>query len=58
MIRFNELSEEKPYTELKTRYENALKMNQKNIEAISISSYSKELNEVDSRYVNLKIYYK
>ena len=54
MIRFNELSEEKPYTELKTRYENALKMNQKNIEAISITSYSKELNEVNSRYVNLK----
>lgn len=54
MIKFNELSKDKPYIELETRYESALKMNQKNIEAISISSFSKELNEVNSRYVNLK----
>ena len=28
---------------------------QKNIEAISISSYNREISEVDSRYVNLKL---
>jgi len=54
MIKFNELCKEEPYIELQSRYENALEMNQKNIEAISISSFSKELNEVNSRYVNLK----
>ena len=49
MIKFNELCKEEPYLELQARYENALKMKQKNIEAISISSFSKELNEVNSR---------
>ena len=54
MIQFNKLNEEKPYQLLKEKYDEALKAGQKNIEAISISSYNKELEEVDSRYVNLK----
>ncbi len=54
MIKFNNLSKETPYSILKEKYEESLRANQKNIEAISISSYSNELNEVNARYVNLK----
>ena len=54
MIQFNNLSQEIPYQILKEKYDKAIEAGQKGIEAISISSYNKELNEVDSRYVNLK----
>ena len=54
MIKFNNLSQETPYLLLKTKYDQALNAGQKSIEAISISSFNKEMNEVDSRYVNLK----
>ena len=54
MIQFNNLNKEKPYIVFKDKYEQALKANQKAIEAISISSYMSKTNEVDSRYVNLK----
>jgi pyridoxamine 5'-phosphate oxidase len=54
MIQFNNLNQEKPYLFLKEIYNEALNAGQRGIEAISISSYNKELNEVDSRYVNLK----
>ncbi len=54
MIQFNNLSQEIPYQILKEKYDKAIAAGQKGIEAISISSYNKELNEVDSRYVNLK----
>jgi pyridoxamine 5'-phosphate oxidase len=54
MIEFNNLNNELPYLLLKQKYDEALKAGQKNIEAISISSYNKETNEVDSRFVNLK----
>ena len=54
MIEFNNLVKEIPYLYLKSKYDYALKANQKNIEAISISSYSKKLNEVNARFVNLK----
>lgn len=54
MIKFINQIQEEPYLILKEKYEYALSMNQKNIEAISISSYSSSLNEVNSRYVNLK----
>ena len=54
MIHFNNLSCEKPFLLFKEKYDEALELKQKNIEAISISSYNKEKNEVDSRYVNLK----
>lgn len=54
MIKFNNLNQEIPYLLLKSKYEEALSAGQKGIEAISISSYNTKLNEVDSRYVNLK----
>ena len=54
MIEFLNLCNEKPYLIFKKKYDQAYKADQKSIEAISISSYTKELNEVDSRYVNLK----
>ncbi len=54
MIQFNNLNQEIPYQLLKEKYDEALNAGQKGIEAISISSYNKEISEVDSRYVNLK----
>jgi pyridoxamine 5'-phosphate oxidase len=54
MIKFNNLHQEDPYILFKEKYERALKAGQKTIEAISISSFNKEMAEVDSRYVNLK----
>ncbi len=54
MIKFNNLNSEPPYQLFKERYEDAIEARQKSIEAISISSFNKEINEVDSRYVNLK----
>ena len=55
MIKFNKLSHEAPFILLKDKYNEALRKNQRNIEAISVSSHIKETNEIDSRYVNLKI---
>jgi len=55
MIQFNNLSQEIPYQLFKARYYEAIDKGQKNIEAISVSSFNTRLNEVDSRYVNLKI---
>jgi len=54
MIEFINILQEKPYLALKEKYDAAVDAGQKGIEAISISSFNKELNEVDSRYVNLK----
>ena len=54
MVKFNNLSQEIPYLLFKKKYDQALKAGQKSIEAISISSYNKGEDEVDSRYVNLK----
>ena len=54
MINFNNLNQEIPYLLFKAKYDEAVDAGQKGIEAISISSFNKELNEVDSRYVNLK----
>ncbi len=54
MIIFNNLNQEIPYILFKEKYDEAVNANQKVIEAISISSYNKDMNEVDSRYVNLK----
>jgi pyridoxamine 5'-phosphate oxidase len=53
-IEISKASKEKPYLLFKEHYESALKKNQKFIEAISISSFNKDLNEVQSRIVNLK----
>ena len=54
MIKFNNLNQAIPYQLLKEKYDEALNLGQKGIEAISISSFNKDINEVDSRYVNLK----
>jgi pyridoxamine 5'-phosphate oxidase len=54
MIQFNNLNTEIPYLLLKEKYNEAVNAGQKGIEAISISSFNKGINEVDSRYVNLK----
>ncbi len=54
MIHFSNINKEKPYMLFQEKYYEALNEGQKNIEAISISSYQRKNNEVDSRYVNLK----
>ena len=41
MIKFNNLCEEKPYLVFKEKYDAALDSAQKNIEAITISSFNK-----------------
>jgi len=54
MIKFTKSSKETPYLKLKQKYDDAINANQKNVEAISISSYSINSKEVNSRFVNLK----
>ena len=54
MIQFDNISKEMPYLVFKDKYTESLNAKQKNIEAISISSYSSENEEVNARYVNLK----
>ena len=55
MIIFKNLSKEDAYIKFKKLYDNAIKAKQESIEAIAIASFSKISNQVDSRYVNLKI---
>ena len=54
MIKFNNLSKDKPYKIFKELYEESLKANQRNIEAICIASYATKNKEVNARFVNLK----
>ena len=54
MIEFNYSETETPYLLFKEKYDEAVDANQKDVQAISISTFNKELSEVDSRYVNLK----
>jgi pyridoxamine 5'-phosphate oxidase len=54
MIDISNICNEEPYLEFIKFYEKAIEKKQKSVEAISISSFNKILNEVDSRYVNLK----
>ncbi len=54
MIQFSNLNQEKPFLIFEDKYNEALDRGQKNIEAISISSYNKDINEIESRFVNLK----
>ena len=54
MIKFINLSSEKPYAYFQALYQEALENGQKGIEAISVSSYNLASNEVEARYVNLK----
>lgn len=55
MISFLNNSNEKPFIIFKKKYDLALLAHQDMIEAISVSSYDKSKEEVDSRFVNLKI---
>lgn len=54
MINFVNISKEEPYKKFKYYYSLANDNNQKNVEAISISSYNPNTKQVNSRYVNLK----
>ena len=54
MIKINNINNSKPYSLFNEFYEKAINMKQNNIQAISVSSFNKNLNEVQSRYVNLK----
>ena len=54
MIQFNNLSKEMPFLVLREKYDQALRSEQKSIDALNISSYNTETKEVSSRYVNLK----
>lgn len=55
MIKFVNTPDSVPYTKFRECYNKAWAKNQKNIEAISIASYSKSKKEISSRFVNLKI---
>jgi len=55
MIKYINLSQTAPYLHFQKKYQEAIHAGQDNIQAISISSYNTKSNEVDCRYVNLKI---
>ena len=55
MITFKNLSKDIPYILFKEKYERAESANQQNVEAMCISSYSKNTKEVNARFVNLKL---
>ena len=55
MIDIKNINKEGPYLILQKKYLEALDAGQENIEAISISTYNSDKDEVDSRFVNLKI---
>jgi len=54
MISFKNSNNEVPFKVFKEKYDQASSLNQRSIEAISISSFSKDSKEVNSRFVNLK----
>jgi pyridoxamine 5'-phosphate oxidase len=54
MISFNDINSSEPYANFCILYQQALKKNQPNIEAIAISSFNTSIKEVESRFVNLK----
>ena len=54
MIQFKNLNQGTPYSIFIEKYNEALNSSQKSIEAVSISSYNTNTNEISSRYVNLK----
>tara|TARA_B100000579_G_C22800440_1_gene839493 strand:+ start:639 stop:1235 length:597 start_codon:yes stop_codon:yes gene_type:complete len=55
MIHFINNNSSKPFQVFREKYNLALKKGQESIEAISVSSYSPFSDEVNSRFVNLKI---
>ena len=54
MIKFIDIDNSEPYKIFNKFYQNALELGQKNIEAVCISSFNSNQNEVSSRFVNLK----
>lgn len=54
MITFKDLNPAEPFQKLKYFYDLANESKQEIIEALCLSSFSRENNEVDSRFVNLK----
>lgn len=54
MIEIKNIDKSKPFKIFTEKYQKALKANQKNLEAICVSSYDSFNKSVDSRYVNLK----
>lgn len=54
MIEFLNLSEERPYQKFKFFFDKAVEKKQEAIDAICISSYDKDSNQPDARFVNLK----
>lgn len=54
MISFLNNRNEEPFIIFRSTYKEAKKANQRSIEAMCISSYSKTKKTIDSRYVNLK----
>ena len=54
MINLSKIVDDIPHKIFADYYEKAIKNKQKNIEAMSISSFDFDLNEVESRIVNLK----
>jgi pyridoxamine 5'-phosphate oxidase len=55
MIEFCNNNQLKPFQLFRTYYGDAIKYGQKNADAISIASFSKNDSILDSRFVNLKI---
>ena len=54
MIIIKNKNDLEPYQKFYSLFSEAQKNNQKAIDAVSISSFNIETNEVESRYVNLK----
>ncbi len=54
MITILNKSSEKPYQDFYNYLSKAKREQQKNIDAIAVSTFSKETNEISSRFVNLK----
>ena len=54
MIKIKNISTEEPFKIFEEKYNQALKLDQKNIESTVISSFNPQIEEVDSRFVNLK----
>lgn len=54
MIELNKIIDVEPYIIFNNYYMDAIAKNQQSIEAMSVSSYNKDLDEVESRFVNLK----
>jgi pyridoxamine 5'-phosphate oxidase len=54
MINIKKINNSIPYEIFVSKYKEAINANQRNIEAVSISSYCNKSHEISSRYVNLK----